>query len=57
MYDKRRRFAGGGNGSTSDYDKNHTFQKRIEDTYGIQLTGQETIAELLELVKELKNDK
>ena len=57
MYDKRRRFAGGGNGSTSDYDKQHTFQKRIEDTYGIQLTGQETIAELLEMVRALNEKK
>ena len=52
-YDKRQRFAGGGNGSTSDYDQKHTFQKRIEDTYGIQLAGQETIAELLEMVRAL----
>ena len=53
IFDKRKRFAGGGNGSTSSYDQKHTFQKRIEDEYGIQLTGQETIAELLEMVRKL----
>jgi hypothetical protein len=57
MYDTRRRFAAGGNGSTSDYDDKHTFQKRIEETYGIQLTGQETIAELLEMVRSLNEKK
>ena len=54
-FDQRARFAGGGNGSTPKTPQ--TYQKQIEDLYGIQLTGQETIAELLELVKELKNDK
>jgi len=49
----RVNLADGGNGSTSSYDKKHTYQKQIEDLYGIQLTGQETIAELLEMVKEL----
>jgi hypothetical protein len=53
IFDKRRRFAAGGNGSTSNYDNKHTYQKRIEDEYGIQLTGQETIAELLEMVRKL----
>ncbi len=53
VFDKRKRFSGGGNGSTSSYDQKHTFQKKIEDEYGIQLTGQETIAELLEMVRKL----
>ena len=26
VFDKRKRFAGGGNGSTSSYDQKHTFQ-------------------------------
>ena len=49
----RVNYAGGANGSTSSYDKKHTYQKQIEDLYGIQLTGQETIAELLEMVRRL----
>jgi len=55
QFDGRARYAGGGNGSTPKTPQ--TYQKQIEDLYGIQLTGQETIAELLELVKELKNGK
>ena len=47
----RVNLAGGGNGSTPKTPQ--TYQKQIEDLYGIQLTGQETIAELLEMVKEL----
>ena len=49
----RVNLAVGGNGSTSSYDKKHTYQKQIEDLYGIQLTGQETIAELLEMMRKL----
>jgi len=49
----RVNYAGGANGSTSSYDKKPTYQKQIEDLYEIQLTGQETIAELLEIVREL----
>ena len=56
IFDRRRRLANGGNGSTSSYDSKHTFQKRIEDEYGIQLTGQETIAELLEMVRKLNEE-
>jgi len=56
IFDRRRRLANGGNGSTSSYDNKHTFQKRIEDEYGIQLTGQETIAELLEMVRKLNEE-
>jgi len=52
-YDKRKRMADGGNGSTAEWDKQHPFTKRIQDIYGIQLTGQETLGELLELVRKL----
>ena len=55
-FDKRRRLAGGSNGSTSKWDKEHPFTKRIQDIYGIQLTGRETSEELLEIVGKL-NDK
>ncbi len=47
----RVNLAGGGNGSTPKTPQ--TYQKQIEDLYGIQLTGQETIAELLEMVRKL----
>ena len=50
-FDRRTRFAGGSNGSTPNTPQ--IYQKQIEDLYGIQLTGHETIAELLEVVKEL----
>ena len=51
QFDSRRRFADGANGSTPKTPQ--SYQKQIEDLYGIQLTGQETIAELLEYVKRL----
>jgi len=52
-YDKRKRMANGGNGSTADWDEKHPFTKRIQDIYGIQLTGQETLEELLKIVSKL----
>jgi hypothetical protein len=52
-YDKRKRLASGGNGGTSKWDEEHSFQKRIEDIYGIQLTGQESFGELLEIIRKL----
>jgi len=51
QFDTRKRFADGANGSTPKTPQ--SYQKQIEDLYGIQLTGQETIAELLEYVKRL----
>jgi hypothetical protein len=51
QFDSRRRFADGANGNTPKTPQ--SYQKQIEDLYGIQLTGQETIAELLEYVKRL----
>ena len=56
-YDKRRRMAGGGNGSTKDWDEKHPFTKKLQDIYGIQLTGQETFGELLEIVRKLNEEK
>ena len=56
-FDKRRRLAGGSNGSTSKWDKEHPFTKRIQDIYGVQLTGQETLEELLEIVGKLNDRK
>jgi len=50
-FDQRTRFAGGNNGSTPNTPQ--TYQKQIENLYGIQLIGRETITELLETVKEL----
>jgi len=50
-FDQRTRFVGGRNRSTPNTPQ--TYQKQIENLYGIQLTGQETITELLEMVKEL----
>jgi hypothetical protein len=50
-FDNRVRFASGANGSTPKTPQ--TFQRQIEDLYGVRLIGQETIAELLETVKEL----
>ena len=47
----RVNLAGGGNGSTPKTPQ--TYQKQIEDLYGIQLSGQETIAELIEMVRKL----
>jgi len=49
--------ANGGNGSTKEWDEKHPFTKRIQDIYGIQLTGQETFGELLELVRKLNEEK
>ena len=51
QFDSRKRFADGANGSTPKTPQ--SYQKQIEDLYGIQLTSQETIAELLEYVKRL----
>ena len=51
QFDNRVKLAGGSNGSTPKTPQ--TFQKQIEDLYGIQLTGQETISELLEYVRKL----
>ncbi|MBC8298361.1 MAG: hypothetical protein H8E55_21545 [Pelagibacterales bacterium] len=56
-FDTRRRLASGGNGSTSKWDKEHPFTKKIQDIYGIQLTGQETLEELLEIVGRLNDEK
>ena len=50
---KRRHLAGGGNGSTSKWEEEHPFTKRVQDIYGIQLTGQETFGELLEIIRKL----
>ena len=52
-FDKRKRLASGGNGSTSKWDEEHPFTKRIQDIYGIQLTGQESFGELLEIIRKL----
>jgi len=54
QFDPRRNFAGGGNGSTPKTPQ--TFQRQIEELYGIQLSGQETIAELIEMVRRLRNE-
>ena len=51
QFDTRRQFADGANGSTPKTPQ--SYQKQIEDLYGIQLTGQETIAELLEYVRKI----
>ena len=56
-FDKRRRLASGGNGSNKEWDEKHPFTKRIQDIYGIQLTGQETLDELLEIVGKLNDRK
>jgi len=50
----RVNFAGGGNGSTPKTPQ--TFQRQIEELYGVQLSGQETIAELIEMVRRLRNE-
>ena len=52
-FDKRKRLASGSNGSTSKWDEEHLFTKRIQDIYKIQLTGQETFGELLEIIRKL----
>jgi len=54
QFDPRRNFAGGGNGSTPKTPQ--TFQRQIEELYGVQLSGQETIAELIEMVRRLRNE-
>ena len=50
----RVNFAGGGNGSTPKTPQ--TFQRQIEELYGVQLSGQETIAKLIEMVRRLRNE-
>ena len=54
-FDPRRNFAEGSNGSTPSTPQ--TFQRQIEELYGVQLSGQETIAELIEMVRRLRNEK
>jgi hypothetical protein len=56
-YDNRRRLANGGNGSTKDWDEKHPFTKKIQEIYNIQLTGQETFGELMEIVRKLNEQK
>ena len=56
-FDNRRRLAGGGNGSTSDLDSQRPFTKRIEEIYNIQLSGNETLGELLEIIRKLDEQK
>ena len=56
-FDKRKRLASGGNGGTSKWDEEHSFTKRIQDIYGIQLTGQESFGELLEIIRKLNEAK
>jgi len=56
QFNKRIRLAGGSNGSTSEWDEDHPFTKRVQDIYGIQLTGQETFGELLEIIKKLNKE-
>jgi hypothetical protein len=53
----RLQLANGGNGSTKDWDAKHPFTKKIQDIYNIQLTGQETFGELLEIVRKLNEQK
>ena len=37
-------------------DAQEFFQRQIEELYGVQLSGQETIAELIEMVRRLRNE-
>ena len=53
QFDKRIRLASGSNGSTSKWEEDHPFTKRVQDIYGIQLTGQETFGELLEIIRKI----
>ena len=53
----RLQLANGGNGSTKEWDAKHPFTKKLQDIYGIQLTGQETFGELLEIVRKLNEEK
>jgi len=49
----RRAFATGGNGSTKPLDDKRPFTKRVEEIYNIQLRGDETFGELLEIIRKL----
>jgi len=53
QFRKRTRLASGSNGSTSKWEEDHPFTKRVQDIYGIQLTGQETFGELLEIIRKI----
>ena len=57
QFDKRRRLSSGGNGSTSKWEKDHPFTKRVEEIYNIQLSGNETLDELLEIIRGLPENK
>ena len=52
MFD-RRAYANGGNGSTKPLDDKRPFTKRVEEIYNIQLRGDETFGELLEIIRKL----
>ena len=53
QFNKRIRLASGSNGSTNKWEEDHPFTKRVQDIYGIQLTGQETFGELLEIIRKI----
>ena len=57
QFDKRRRLASGGNGSADELDNQRPFTKRIEEIYNIQLSGNETLDELLEIIRRLPENK